>query len=259
MGKVNKKHTHTKQTNKGQVAHPLFLLAPLKRFTSYEYISHAIAYTRKTRAGTTMRCKYVSTVPTSPSFGRWHEQTRAFVTTRSPNLIHSVVSTRTGLYVWLIDSSRLAFFPCNRRNYCDTTSQPLCGPIKCQSRSWSQRGTKVNGSHHGDKSDQLGSKSRQNPCHTKGPIKREHRKRIGVRTMSFRTYGHDLSDHTDQPVKKVANPARGQLNSFFFFLPVPVRAWQFGLARRVRQPRPAPSCSFSILHTQAESGMPQLA
>ena len=23
-------------------------------------------------------------------------------------------------------------------------------PIKCQSRSWSQRGTKVNGSHHGD-------------------------------------------------------------------------------------------------------------
>ena len=37
--------------------------------------------------------------------------------------------------------------------------------IKCQSRSWSQRGTKkVNGSHHGDNplySDQQGSKSRQ--------------------------------------------------------------------------------------------------
>ena len=38
--------------------------------------------------------------------------------------------------------------------------------LKCRSRSWSQRGTKVNGSHHGDNrySDQQGSKSRQNPC-----------------------------------------------------------------------------------------------
>ena len=40
------------------------------------------------------------------------------------------------------------------------------GPIKCQSRSWSQRGTEVNGSHHGDnpEKNQRGSKSRQNPC-----------------------------------------------------------------------------------------------
>ena len=30
------------------------------------------------------------------------------------------------------------------------TQQVSHGPIKCQSRSWSQRGTKVNGSHHGD-------------------------------------------------------------------------------------------------------------
>ena len=30
------------------------------------------------------------------------------------------------------------------------TQQVSHRPIKCQSRSWSQRGTKVNGSHHGD-------------------------------------------------------------------------------------------------------------
>ena len=37
-------------------------------------------------------------------------------------------------------------------------------PIKCQSRLWSQRGTKVNGSHHGETrySNQQRSKSRQN-------------------------------------------------------------------------------------------------
>ena len=34
-------------------------------------------------------------------------------------------------------------------------------------------------------------------------------------------------------------------------LVVPVRAWEFGLARRVRPSRPASACS---LHTQAESG-----
>ena len=43
------------------------------------------------------------------------------------------------------------------------TQQVSHRPIKCQSRLWSQRGTKVNGSHHGDTrySDQQGSKSRQ--------------------------------------------------------------------------------------------------
>ena len=46
------------------------------------------------------------------------------------------------------------------------TQQVSHRPIKCQSRLWSQRGTKVNGSHHGDNplprySDQQGSKSRQ--------------------------------------------------------------------------------------------------
>ena len=52
----------------------------------------------------------------------------------------------------------------------------------------------------------------------------------------------------NQPVK-VENPAHGQLsreNEYF-----PVRAREFGLARRVRQSSPASACSF---HTQAESG-----
>ena len=47
----------------------------------------------------------------------------------------------------------------------------------------------------------------------------------------------------DQPGKKVAKSARGQLNRELFFFPVPVRAWEFGHARRVRQSRPASACS----------------
>ena len=50
----------------------------------------------------------------------------------------------------------------------------------------------------------------------------------------------------DQP-GKVANPARGQLNRENDYYPVPVRAWEFGLARRVQPSRPASACSFSIL------------
>ena len=42
---------------------------------------------------------------------------------------------------------------------------------------------------------------------------------------------------------KVANPARGQLNREHEFSPVPVRAAEFGFARRVRQSRPASACS----------------
>ena len=54
------------------------------------------------------------------------------------------------------------------------------------------------------------------------------------------------SKEKDQP-GKVANPARGQLNRENECFPVPVRASEFGLARRVRQSRPASACSFSIL------------
>ena len=44
-----------------------------------------------------------------------------------------------------------------------------------------------------------------------------------------------------------ANPARDQLNRKNFFSPVPVRAREFGLARRVRPSRPASASSFSTL------------
>ena len=46
----------------------------------------------------------------------------------------------------------------------------------------------------------------------------------------------------DQP-GKVTNPARGQLNRENEYSPVPVRAWEFGLARRVQPSRPASACS----------------
>ena len=46
----------------------------------------------------------------------------------------------------------------------------------------------------------------------------------------------------DQP-GKVANPARGQLNRENEHSPVPVRACEFGLARRVQPSRPASACS----------------
>ena len=58
-------------------------------------------------------------------------------------------------------------------------------PIKFQPRSRSQRGTKVNGSHHGDnpllklKRIQIATKS------LPGPTTREHPKLIGVKAMSL--------------------------------------------------------------------------
>ena len=60
-------------------------------------------------------------------------------------------------------------------------------PIKCQSRSWSQRGTKVNGSHDGDiplpKPRGIGIATKS----LSGPTNREHRKLIRVKTMSLGT------------------------------------------------------------------------
>ena len=50
----------------------------------------------------------------------------------------------------------------------------------------------------------------------------------------------------DQP-GKVAKPARGQLHRKNEYFPVPVLAWEFGLARRVRPSCPASACSFSAL------------
>ena len=54
-------------------------------------------------------------------------------------------------------------------------------------------------------------------------------------------YGHTYSKVNDPP-GKVANPARGQLNRENEYFPVPVRASEFGLARRVQQSRPASAC-----------------
>ena len=55
-------------------------------------------------------------------------------------------------------------------------------------------------------------------------------------------YSHTYSKSIDQP-GKVANPARSQLNNKNEYFPVRVRSWEFGLARRVRQSRPAAACS----------------
>ena len=55
-------------------------------------------------------------------------------------------------------------------------------------------------------------------------------------------YGETYSKSMEQP-GKVANPDRGQLNREETKNPVRVRAWEFGLARQVRQSRPASACS----------------
>ena len=49
-----------------------------------------------------------------------------------------------------------------------------------------------------------------------------------------------------QPVK-VTSSSQGQLNRENEYPPVPVRASEFDLARRVQPSRPASACSFSIL------------
>ena len=65
-------------------------------------------------------------------------------------------------------------------------------------------------------------------------------------------YGHTkYSKSMDQP-GKVANPARGQLNWENSYFPVPVRACEFGLARRFGSP--VPPRQLAHLHTQAEYG-----
>ena len=46
---------------------------------------------------------------------------------------------------------------------------------------------------------------------------------------------------------KVANPAHGHLTRENEHFHVPVRAREFGLARRVWPSRPASACSFSLL------------
>ena len=58
-------------------------------------------------------------------------------------------------------------------------------------------------------------------------------------------YVHHIWKSVDQPGKKVVNLARGQVRTENEYFLVPVRAWGFGLARRVRPSRPASVCTFS--------------
>ena len=61
--------------------------------------------------------------------------------------------------------------------------------LKCRSRSWSQRGTKVNGSHHGDNPllRPTGIQIATKPL--PGPTNREHRKPIKKFSSSYYTIG----------------------------------------------------------------------
>ena len=65
------------------------------------------------------------------------------------------------------------------------TQQVSHRPIKCQSRSWSQRGTKVNGSHHGDSPLLRPTGTQIATKHIPGTTNREHRKLIGVKNVSL--------------------------------------------------------------------------
>ena len=53
----------------------------------------------------------------------------------------------------------------------------------------------------------------------------------------------DTNSKSMDQLGKIANPGRGQLNRKNEYFPVRVRAREFGLARRVRQSRPASVCS----------------
>ena len=66
--------------------------------------------------------------------------------------------------------------------------------------------------------------------------------RVTCNRLLYGMYGHTYSKSMDQP-GKAASPARGHLNRENEYSPVRVRALEFGLARRVRQSRPASACS----------------
>ena len=119
------------------------------------------------------------------------------------------------------------------------TQQVSHRPIKRQSRLWSQRGTKVNGSHHGDNpllrptGIQIATKSYA-ALQAMAPtnIKTVHQTSLlhsratsidseccrlpttsvlSKKPIVFFMYGHTYNKSMDQP-GKVANPTRGQLN-----------------------------------------------
>ena len=53
-------------------------------------------------------------------------------------------------------------------------------------------------------------------------------------------------------INRVDNPARGQPSRENLYSPVSVRAWYFGLTRRVRPFHPASDCPFSTLRWNLE-------
>ena len=67
------------------------------------------------------------------------------------------------------------------------TQQVSHTPIKCQSRSWPQRGTKVNGSHHGSNPLLRPTGIQIATKFLLGPTNREHRKLIGIETIFLGT------------------------------------------------------------------------
>ena len=68
-----------------------------------------------------------------------------------------------------------------------------------------------------------------------------------LRTLDVCMYvcmrGHHIQQQSMDQLGKVANSARGQLNRENEYSLVPVRAREFGLARRVQPSRPASACS----------------
>ena len=62
-----------------------------------------------------------------------------------------------------------------------------------------------------------------------------------VSEKKYDMYGHTYRKSMDQP--------RGQLNRENEYVPVRVRAREFGLARRVRQSRPASACSSPYMYS----------
>ena len=92
------------------------------------------------------------------------------------------------------------------------TQQVSHTPLKCQSRSGPQRGTKVNGSHRGDnpllKPTRIHIAEQSLPC----PTTREHRELIGVKTMSLCTNGSFYCQECCQCFKNLNDKLKRRLS-----------------------------------------------
>ena len=93
------------------------------------------------------------------------------------------------VFLRIIDGSGL-----NHTQYCFVRG--------CQSGTWSQRGTKVNGHTHGE-NPPLRSKSRQNPCQVYPP---ENIENVYVKTMSV--FRYDLQLLLSQVLPDLPKPSK---------------------------------------------------